>query len=111
MHECEAMESAKVAGDDLNRRLGRRLTVLVSVVGLILLSGSAQAAKAQPVLEKVSPEAGCPGTHITLTGKNFPTTGKLTVAFTAPVFPFFTPEPAMVMSRTSATSVVPIFLT
>src|SRR5207245_2653591 len=59
----------------------------------------------------VTPKEGCPGESITLTGKNFPATGKLTALFTAHVFPFFTAEPATVMRSTSATSVVPIFLT
>ena len=67
----EAMHGSKAARDVLNRRSGGRLSVLAAVVGLLVLSSSSQAARADPVLESVSPNKGCPGDAITLTGKNF----------------------------------------
>jgi hypothetical protein len=78
---------------------------------LVLLSGAQVAsAKASIVLEKATPESGCPGTTVTLTGKNFGSPGSGKAEFRAKVFPFNSDEAATITSSTSATTVVPIFL-
>src|SRR5262249_47656273 len=57
------------------------------------------------------PNAGCPGTTVTLSGKNFGTPGTGRAAFIAGVLPFFSLQPATITSNSSATTVVPILLT
>jgi hypothetical protein len=79
---------------------------------LACLSGATAAlAKAGPTLEEATPSSGCPGATVTLSGKNFGAPGPAKAEFTAKVFPFNTQEGATVTSSTSATTVVPIFLT
>jgi hypothetical protein len=66
-----------------------------------------------PVLEKATPNSGCPGETITLTGKKFGKAGKggqRQGIFSGKVIPFYWGEPATVTSETTATTVVPIFL-
>ncbi len=104
----------KVAPHALGRRLAGRVG-LVAALGLLALFGSASAASANnekhpPVLETVSPNSGCPGTPVTLTGKNFGPAGKAAAVFTAAAVPFLWPQEAQIVSNTSATTTIPIFL-
>jgi hypothetical protein len=109
----DAMHGAKTPDvvDQLTRRLGV-LAGALGALGVLVLTSAAQAAPRpqHPVLEGVSPSSGCPGATITLTGKNFSTTGRAIGEFTAPAVPFFSTSPATVKSATEATTVVPIFL-
>jgi hypothetical protein len=96
-------------------RLAGRLGALVGTFGVLVLlvasSASAHAAPVTPVLSSVSPTSGCPGTEITLTGKNFLTSRRAQGEFSSNAFPFFQTAPATVTSSTTATAIVPLFLT
>jgi hypothetical protein len=63
-----------------------------------------------PVLESASPSAACPNTTITLTGKHFGRPGTRSAWFAAGVSPSGVSEEAKILSETSATTRVPIFL-
>ena len=106
----EAMHGTKSAPHVLGLRLVRRVSVLISAVSLLALGSAAQAAAKTPVLESASPSSGCPGTHITLTGKRFGSTGGK-AEFLAGVFPFRSDVPVTITSSTTAETEVPIFLT
>jgi hypothetical protein len=65
-----------------------------------------------PVLEEVSPGSGCPEARIKLSGKKFGPSGTGKAWFSDfGAVPFGFSEPATITSETSATSIVPIFLT
>ncbi len=90
-------------------RAMRRLS-LVGTLGLLVFLGSAQAASAWR-LTSVSPASGCPGTEVKLTGSSF--YGSTTTAeWRDPSSLIFTSvtTTAKVISSTSATAVVPVFL-
>jgi hypothetical protein len=92
---------------------------VVACVGLLAFFGGAQAVSAHqqqqepnPALEHVTPGSGCPEAKITLTGKKFGPSGTGKAWFSnGGAFPFAFPEPATVSSETSATSILPLFLT
>src|SRR5207253_10908089 len=90
-----------------------RLGLTACALILLVCLGGAQAAMAEadPVLEKAEPNAGCPGTTVTLTGKNFGGPGFGTAVFRAKVFPLQSRVPATITSGTTAMTTVPIFLT
>src|SRR5579859_6136475 len=117
MRECKEAMGSKVAPRAVRgprERRGRmvRLRLAGCVFCLLLFSAAAQAAAAdaQPILEKATPSSGCPGTSVTLTGKDFDA-GSSRAVFRAKVFPFVSSEPATIVNGTEATTVVPIFLT
>ena len=98
-----------VSGQAMGLRAVRRLS-LVGTLGLLVFLGSAQAASAWR-LTSVSPTSGCPGTEVKLTGNSF--YGSTTTAeWKDPSSLIFTTvtTTAKVISSTSATAVVPVFL-
>jgi len=116
MHKrTEAVRRGRRAPGSRGRAPLASVRVLLSALGVLGLLGIIQAASASanpaPVLEKVEQSSGCPGATITFTGKKFGNPGKAKAEFQAHSFPFYQEEEANVTSSTSATSVLPIFLT
>src|ERR1700730_6402035 len=109
---AEVTQGGSALRPSSGRRLPRRPSLLLVTLLALLVFGGAQAAfAASPVLEKATPNVGCPGTTVTLSGKNFGPAGTINGAdFEANVVPFYWPEEMTVTSSTSATTVIPIFL-
>jgi Collagen triple helix repeat (20 copies) len=113
------MSSCATTTNRRRRARGRRAGLLCLAIGalsaLALPFGATTASaaltkQAIPVLEKVSPGAGCAGTQLTLTGRNFGEVGTGTVITTAGVFPNEMRFAAKILSAAEATTLAPIFL-
>src|ERR1700676_4950332 len=107
-------------GGDLTMRkrmeaMRSKTALLTGMLCMLVVFSFAQAASANggssPKLEKVTPNKGCPGDKITLTGKNFGSTGPAYTDFVNyKVTPFWWDQETTITSSTSATTTVPVFL-
>src|SRR5262249_52729744 len=108
----EAMHGAEPRGR--GRRLMRRTGLSTAVLGLLGIGAvQAPAASAAPVLESASPNKGCPGEAVVLTGKNFGSPGSGVAGFHGNALgstPMQFNAKATITSSTSATTYVPILL-
>ena len=99
-----------IQGSGTGRRRGGRIGLITSLIGLFVVLGSAQAASAS-TLSSVTPNRGCPGDTVLLTGSGF--SGKeASVVWKDPTAEWSTSitTDATVGSSTTARATVPIFL-
>ena len=107
----EAMPGTKNAEPRaIRRRLTGRISLLASTLGLLVFFGSAQAASAWK-LTSVSPNSGCPGTEVKLTGTSF-SGSSANIEWKDPSAFLYTSltNKGKVNSSTQATATVPLFL-
>ncbi len=113
-HGTKAMHGADAAPRALGRRSIRKVSLVIGMLGLLVFFGGAQASwgfgGSTPTIEKIEPTSGCPGQVLTLTGKNFGSTGTATSLQTNPAFPYEVTTSATVTSSTKATTIAAIFL-